>query len=124
MSQNGWGNGKNRKLSAHITEGKKHAHDFSPSSVVPKSILQKNNMEGKLISSLACPVSSYVAVFPNRKNEAEIFTYGVHLGLISPGTGKKLGSKPTSCNFQIGLFCRFMVQCIFFRLNALSFKGY
>lgn len=52
---------------------------------------------------------------------------GAPLGMISPGSkpishSKELGSKPISCNFQIGLFCRFMVQCFFFRLSALSLK--
>lgn len=113
-------------LRAYITEGRKHALDFSPKGwVAPKSFLQKSNMDEKLNGPLACPVSSYVAVFPNRKkNEAEIFTCGDHLVLASPDTGEKSISKHTSCNFQFCLFHKFVVQCIFFRLNTLSFKGY
>lgn len=68
ISQNRWDNGRSRKLSVYITEGRKHDHDFSLRSwVASKSVLKKSDMDGKLISSSACPLSTYAAVFPNRK---------------------------------------------------------
>jgi len=40
-------------LSAYITEVRKHTYDFAPRSwVVPKSVLQKSTIDGKVILDL------------------------------------------------------------------------